>query len=510
MPVFQALAPATSLTWSGALTTSAAGVLLCGVLILAARLLLPRAELGKSRTPALLLLAHVICVATFVATREWPPVSNLARTLALLTLLLALGRIGFVVIVDAVLSRRYGHRVPKIFRDILEGLVYGGVVLVVLRQAGAQLDALLTTSALLTAVIGLSLQDTLGNLFAGLSIQAQNPFEVGDWIQYQGDQATLGRVIEINWRATKVMTLDAVEVIIPNGQLARVPIYNFTRPTPVSRRSIAVVLPFTESPHRVHRVLLEAVRHVGGVLPEPPPVVLTSTFEERGIKYWVHYFTADFGAREQTDARVRDRIWFALHRENIPIASPVGTVHLETDDDARRNRTQAEALARRIEALRCVGFLRVLSEEQLQALGRSAAERLYSDGEVIIRQGDAGDEFFIVLRGEVGVVVGREATEVARLHAGAFFGEMSVLTGEPRRASVRAYSDTQVLVVGKDALKRLLEQSPELADDLSDALTSRGEQLDSATSRGQTPVVEPHRVAERRELLARIKEFFSL
>src|SRR5690606_4204865 len=174
-----------------------------------------------------------------------------------------------------------------------------------LRQAGAQLDALLTTSALLTAVIGLSLQDTLGNLFAGLSIQAQNPFEVGDWIQYGEDERTLGRVIEINWRATKVLTLDAVEVVIPNGQLARAPIRNFTRPTSISRRSIPVVVPFHVSPHRVHTVLLGALRQVEGVLSDPPPAILTSGFEERGIRYRVVFFIGDFARREQIDSLVR-------------------------------------------------------------------------------------------------------------------------------------------------------------------------------------------------------------
>lgn len=496
-------------SWAGDLTVFAVGIALAAVLIFVARLLLRREDVGKTRIPLLLVIGHGLLLIAAIATSEWPSTHRLLRTAASFLLLLALARIGFVLVVDAVLARRPGRPIPKIFRDICEGLVYGGVVLVTLRQAGAQLDALLTTSALLTAVIGLSLQDTLGNLFAGLSIQAQNPFEVGDWIQYGEDERTLGRVIEINWRATKVMTLDAVEVIIPNGQLARAPIRNFTQPTRISRRSIPVVVPFDVSPHRVHTILLDALRQVDGVLSDPPPAILTAGFEERGIRYRVVFFIADFARREQIDSLVRDRVWFAAHREGVPFATPVGVVHLQREDETDRAQHRAEGLSRRKDALRRVDFLRLLADEQVATLASYSVERLYAEGEMILRQGEAGDEFFILQRGEVAVLLGPEAVEVARLTAGHFFGEMSIMTGAPRRASVRAVSDTEVLVVGKDGMKHVLEASPELAEQISDALATRQEELDSARSRTNTMVTE-RRVVERRELLGRIKEFFSL
>lgn len=496
---------------SADLTVFAVGVALAAVLIVVARALLPHDAVGKTRIPIALVFATIACVSIGVAVSEWPSGYKVFRLAAIFTLLLALARIGFVVAVDGVLSRRSGVSVPKIFRDIFEGVVYGAVVLVTLQQAGARLDALLTTSALLTAVIGLSLQDTLGNLFAGLSIQAQNPFEVGDWIQYDDEEKTLGCVIEINWRATKVMTLDAVEVIIPNGLLARAPIRNFTRPTPMSRRSIAVVVPFETSPHRVQSVLLRALRQVDDVVTEPAPTVLTAGFEERGMKYWLHYFIRDFARREGIDATVRDRVWFALRREGIEFARPIARVHLEEREDASAQAAHGErGRTKRAVSLRQVDFLRVLSDEQISAMADLTAERLYAEGELILRQGEVGDELFILEHGEVAVLLGPDLVEVARLHRGAFFGEMSVLTGAPRRASVRAVVDVEVLVVGTDAVKRLLDESPELAEQISDALTSRQEELDSAHSRTSESLGGEQRVAERRELLGRIREFFSL
>src|SRR5690606_39397019 len=108
--------------------------------------------------------------------------------------------------------------------------------------------SLLATSALLTAVIGLSLQETLGNLFAGLAIQAERPFEVNDWIQFDEHRHRVGRVVEINWRATKVETSDRVILTVPNGVLARAPIMNFSRPTALVRRSVYVDAPFDAPP----------------------------------------------------------------------------------------------------------------------------------------------------------------------------------------------------------------------------------------------------------------------
>ncbi len=489
------------------------GLVVAAALVASLRFSLPPADRGKIRTPLWLLIGHLALV---VLGAMMPPESgahSVLRIVAVLLLLLSIGRAGFLLIVDNFLTRRLARPVPKIFRDICEGVVYSGAVLITLRSAGAQLDALLTTSALLTAVIGLSLQDTLGNLFAGLSIQAQNPFEVGDWIQYDDNEGDIGKVIEINWRATKVITLDDVEIVIPNGPLARAPIRNFTKPTPVSRRNLYVVVPFAEPPHRVQDVILEGLQHTAGVLRRPAPSVVTSTFEERGVRYWVRYYTDDFERREVTDSLARDRIWYALRRAGIEIAIPVADVDISQDDESARSAVRAEAQNRRRQSLRNVDFLRSLTDEQVDTLAESARERPYAPGELIIRQGDEGDELFIVQRGEVVVSLGAEseAVEIARLRSGSFFGEMSLMTGQPRMASVRTVRETQVLVVSKNSFQKILEGSPELAERISDVLASRREQLDSAsTKQNATRVSVPQADAQRNELLHRIKVFFSL
>lgn len=495
------------------------GALVAVALIFALRLTLPYAQGYLIRWPVRLLVAHLAFVLLATLSTGVPGLHRLAQLCALLLILVCLGRLGFVLIMDSLLSRRFSRPFPKIFRDILEGMVYAAAVLATLRAAGAQLDALLTTSALLTAVIGLSLQDTLGNLFAGLSIQAQHPFEVGDWIQYNEDPHMVGRVVEIDWRATKVITLDHVEIVIPNGPLAKAPIRNFTKPSTVSRRRLSVVVPRDFAPYRVRAAIETGLRETEGVLRSPAPDVVTEDFTDYGMRYCVRFFIDDFEARETTDGLARERIWYALRRAGIEVAVPLYDVALHPDDEAQRKRQERSALSKRLRALQQVDICRALPPEQQQRLAEAAVLRPYAPGELVIRQGDEGDELFIVLRGQVVVTVDEDvpdpradSIEVTRLGPGSFFGEMSLVTGAPRNANVRTLVDTELLVVTKAALAPLLDASPELAELMTQALVSRQQQLKSASSK--SPVVVAggeHLDGERSgQLLGRIREFFSL
>jgi small-conductance mechanosensitive channel len=174
---------------------------------------------------------------------------------------------------------RVSRPIPRIFLDVLRLLTVAAALIAVLFEAGVRAENLFTGSAVLTAVLGFALKDTLGNVFAGLAIHAEHPFELGDWIQYDTNPAHIGKVVEINWRATKVITLDEAYVIIPNGQLAQASIRNFTKPEPWSRRSLYVVAPYEISPQQVQQTILDAIRGSFGVLEHPAASVVTNDFK---------------------------------------------------------------------------------------------------------------------------------------------------------------------------------------------------------------------------------------
>jgi len=486
------------------------GILAALVLILAARLVLPDNEKQYTRGPLLLLVLHL---ASVLIRALLPTSSSAQRTIALVGLFLLLASIGrsaFLLLIHALFARRFA-RMPKIVEDMIQIGIYILVALLTLRAAGVEPGSLLATSALLTAVIGLSLQDTLGNMFAGLAIQAQRPFEVGDWIQFDQNPEHVGRVLEINWRATKLITNELVEVTVPNGTLAKAAIQNFTKPQRIARRSVYVTAPYAAPPAQVRRILLEATQQAPGVIETPEPDVLVFDFTERGVLYWVRFFVRDFERRDPIAAVVRERLWYSLHRAGYAIPPPLRHVEIEERSAETLEHEQKDRFEARQKAIAGVDFLAPLPPEARRRLAELAETRLYAEGEDIIRQGASGDELYIVEVGEVNVVLDRgPGAEVvlATLGPGKFFGEMSLMTGEPRRATVRARTECEVLVVGKEEFQQIVATNERLLERISKALSDRGGELDDAAS-DQAPDSMGERHSQE-VLLGRIKRFFSL
>ena len=402
---------------------------------------------------------------------------------------------------------RIGTPLPRIFLDVLRLLTVGAALVAILFEAGVKAENLFTGSAVITAVLGFALKDTLGNVFAGLAIHAERPFEVGDWIQYDATAAHVGRVVEINWRATKVITLDEAYVIIPNGQLAQASIRNFTKPEPWSRRSIFVMAPYEVPPQRVQSIILDAIRGSFGVLEQPPASVVTNDFKERGVEYWVRLFTADFDKRDRVDGMARDRIWYALARQGIAI--PVATQDIRlTQLPSPPVETAEQAVERRVASLRGIGVLAALSPEQLLVLARDDAERLYAAGEPVIRQGEPGASMFVVISGRVEVTArqepGGQVVPLAALGPGDYFGEMTLMTGAPRVATVTALEQTRLLEVRRDTFRGILTARPDLVEKLGAALRLRlAERAEAMAGVERLP-------QESRDIFQRIREFFSM
>lgn len=483
------------------------GLALALVVVLAASL--PSKNRGLLRQPLGMLALYGIARALMLTTKQ---LGGLLEPIALLLLLAAVGRAGVLLALDVVLGRRLARPLPRIIRDIVQGLVYVAVGIASLRAAGVEPGSLLTTSALLTAVVGLSLQETLGNMFAGLAIQMQRPFELGDWIQFDADAKNIGKVTEINWRATKVVTLDHVEVTVPNAALSKAPIRNYTKPTAESRRSVYVSVPYAMPPTRVHELILRALAETPGICETPPPTVVTNAFLDSGVEYWVRFFLTDFDRRDRIDSAARDRIYFALGRSGVSMPYPNRTLWLHQVSEESRATARADAVRAQEQALACVDLFDVLSPEDHRALAEMTEKRRYTKGEMIVRQGDDDGELFIIERGEVSVILDRPGTdrdvEIARLGPGKFFGEMALMTGDLRSATVKALTDCELIAVGRDAFQRILTRSPGVAERISEVLATRRAEFDRIA--GETEQAPSSKEERTQKLLGRIKKLFSL
>ena len=458
------------------------GLVLAAALTGLAYLLLPRSEAKSAKQPLLFLVGHALMRGLLGLLQAPSSLHTTVNLVALTLLLLAVGRAAVLLVVEALFGHRLGRPLPKIIRDIIQAVVYFFLLL------------------------------ALGNLVAGLSVQVQQPFTVGDWIQFDTDPKNVGRVVEINWRATTLQTLDEFHVVVPNGQLAKAPLRVFTRPTKVVRRNVFVHVSYAIPPKRVHKIVLEALKGAQLVLTSPPPTIVTHNFDESGIEYWIRVYIDDYSKRDMADGVVRDRIWYAFKRHGLSIPFPQRVVHLEQHSDETREREHSAIVQKQRDVLSKVDFLSVIQEDLLSELAARANTRLFSTGELVVRQGEESSELFIVTRGEVSVVLSVENAEreVSRLGAGQFFGEMALVTGERRKATVKAATECELLVITRVAFEEVLRKAPEAVEALGHVLARRQVELghhEAAMS------VDDQKLEVEREsnvLIRRIKKLFSI
>ena len=494
-------------SYAGAdLTSEEVGIPLALLLLLLVGLLLPPGERRRARTGVVLLGLSMVCgVARFFFRAE----ASVRRPLlfaATFFLLASIGRSLVLLLVDVLLGRRTARSAPKIFRDLSTGIVYLVVALVALRAVGVEPGSILTTSALLTAVIGLSLQDTLGNLVSGLALQMQRPFDVGDWIEVD---TQAGQVTEVTWRATSIMTLDRIEVILPNASVAKAAIRNYSRPSKVSRRKLVIGITYAAIPSEVHAVLGAAAADAPGVLPSPAARARTKSFGESSILYEVLFFVDDFARSLDVDGAVADRIYHALEQHGIAVPFPTRAVLLAppTPTGEKKRDDERARIARVMGALE---LMQRLPEDSRGVLIERAALRRHGPGETVVRKGDPSREMFIVERGALAVEVPRDpegVSEVAQLVAGEYFGEMGLLTGEVRSATVRAKTVCDLVVIDQDAFHQVLAAHPEVIEHMGGLLASRQAGLEAAAASDER---RPPAEERQRHFISQIRSFFKL
>ena len=493
---------------NGADTALIASVFVAGlVLSVTLRATVASSERARLRAPIVLLLSAALLwlltglgLIRLAANGVW-------RVVPGLLVLLAFGRLLTVALFDWALSRRLQREAPRIVRDIAEGVIGVVALLVVLRTAGVEAMPLLTTSALLTAIVGLSLQDTLGNLLAGVVLQTQRPFDLGEWIQIDRDGLQMGRVIELNWRATKVLTADNQELNIPNSQLARAPILNLSRPSRIARRTLEFAIPYELPTQHVRELIERVCCGVPGALEHPKPQLITHAFIDQGIRYRLQFYIDDFGQRELIESQVRDRLWYALHRAGVPFARGAGIPVGQAQPGL-----EARNLETRTRAIRNVDFLRDLPDSAVAILAADARTALYAPGELVVRQGERGEELYLCVWGELLVLYtpqSGERVEVARLSAGGMFGEFAQLTGEVRAASVQAVNACEVVAIGKAAFSAVLGTNPSFAELISQRLAERKAALDAA-HKDLAPADRASIDEHKGRFLRRLRELLSL
>lgn len=398
---------------------------------------------------------------------------------------------------------RRGFEAPALVRNIFTIIAFTALFFLIFSRIfpAANLGALFTTSAIFGVILGLALQDTLGNFFAGISLQADRPFQVGDVITV-GVLRQTGVVEEITWRAVKIRTFSNHIVLISNSTAAKEPIEVCPRNN-LNARLVFFNTLYTDSPAKTIHVVREAVREADNVSQKITPVVRIRNLGDSGVEYEVKYWPVDYASHHDTDALVRQRIWYAFRRAGLNFAFPTRTLIVERPPKPGEVDADGGAIAERLSA---VDIFAPLSAEETIMLAQAATSHVFAPGETVIRGGDPGSSMFVVHNGRVSVEVNENGTArtVATLSDGAFFGEMALFTGEPRTASVVALEETEVLEIGHAAMKSVFDNNPDLVESLSHIIAERRQAL------AATEDVPGSQEDQTAGLLSSIKRFFGM
>ncbi len=420
-----------------------------------------------------------------------------------------------LIFVEEVLRRRNVH-IPGFIRDIIRFvLVMLAITLLLKFIFGIEPTAFIVTSTVISAVIGLALQDMLANVISGVALQIERPFEIGDWVRINDRD---GRIAEMSWRTTKLRTRQNDYIIIPNTTVATHEIYNFYAPTKVHQILMYIGASYKDAPNRVKASLMAVLSDVKTVLHEPASQVFVVKYNDFSIDYELRFWIADYEILPAVQDEVMTRIWYQFRRDEIQIPYPIRDINI-THHEARQQEAVTayqKLLDDIVESIHDIDILQPFSREKLYELARAVRHAVYAGNEYLVHQGDHDSSFYIIKSGRVEVLIKQEdggITSVGTFGEDYYFGEISLLTGAPRSASVIARMDTEALIIDKSSFGLLLQANPTLAEALSEILHQRTHQLEKIhldASEDRARRQQTDQKAESKKLLQLIQRFFNL
>jgi len=419
---------------------------------------------------------------------------------------------------DGALARAMGRPVPGVLKEMGSVMVFAiGLAAMAAIVYGQSIAGLIAALGAGGVVLGFALRNLLADLFTGLAVNVDQNFAIGDWLSVPnpgGNPNTIGQVEEIGWRCTRLSTEEGTTVIVPNSLLGFEKVVNISRPVVATRYEVSLTIDYSVPADRVRRILaasLHALQDQEGFCAERQPRVLIDSTSPLGIHYHARYWIYPWQPLSPTVAtdRVMSRLLEDLRIAGITPAYPKTDVYhasmpvRHVDGHSREDRI---ALLSRID------IFEPLSKEELERLSDSLNRLELDAGETLFRHGDEGDSLFVVVEGlldaRIDLKGGGTEENVGRIRAGEFFGEMALLTGDPRSATLVAATDAVIYEVGREAMMELVEARPEISNSISQAVAERQLERERALKR-QDEDPEPDKVESiARQILNRMTRIF--
>lgn len=402
-------------------------------------------------------------------------------------------------------TRQDNATVPKFVSQLVSILIFLAAVAVVLQFIYKQeVPGLLAGAGVVGIVLGLALQDTLGNMFSGFAIYFGGQFKSGDWLLIETHHA---QIVEINWRSTRLRTIDDIYLDIPNSNITKQTVINYDYPTNLHGMLLEIGLDYEAPPTLVKQVLIDAALNCAWVLRDPAPNVYLKEFAASSLTYELRFWLNNHNFYKDAYSEIRTNLWYALRRNNISIPYPIQAEYTHQFPPPRQDTDQVIR-----EALKKVIFFPCLTAPQFEQILKGSKIVAFGERENLVRQGAEAGPMYVLINGQAEVLVHANGTEtsVAKIGPGDCIGEMSMLAGEPRSATVRSLRDCEAVEVKKETLAPIMADSPELIEALSDLLAKRRLQNEGIMAGASGGAHNAKQKDYRAGFLHKIKSFFEI
>lgn len=453
-------------------------------------------------TPLKLSLFGFVLLYAELALSTLPRYQALLQGAQTVVVLLCLAKLVNYLTIDVYLRIHTQREVPSFLRDSVRLVVYLAAGIISLRLVfKIDLSAIVTTTTVITATIAFAMQSTLANALSGFSIQSDQLLSRGNWISIS-EKNIFGEIINVGFRYTTLRNTENHMMMVPNSVIMQnIVTYHGNRDTfEKPALQIDVMLGYDMPPESAKNLLLRVISDERLALDRPEPVVRLISLNDSGITYQCKFCIEDPSQKIPVQDSVYSQIWYAVNRAGYSFPFPHRQI---ITSESRQPFTFSKEL---VAAYLCdSGLFAMLDTDTVTSLAEQAPIAVYGMDEIVVRQGAAGSSLFIVLEGTLEASIdGQVVGEIGR---GSFFGEMSLLTGEPRTATVRAASEVWLAEITKEIMEPILRANPAMLEKIGTILAEREQKSreNRAAPSGNTPM--PPR---SEDYLQRLKFFFGL
>jgi small-conductance mechanosensitive channel/CRP-like cAMP-binding protein len=393
-----------------------------------------------------------------------------------------------VAVLRAVLVFQRSPREAKLLQDLLAGLIYLAAVFAIVSYVfDLPIQGLLATSGVVAIILGLALQSTLGDVFSGIVLSFSRPYRPGDWVNIDG--GTDGRVIELNWRATYLLTARRDLAIVPNSTIAKSKIVNVSSPSGLHGTAVTIQVEARTSPSTCSEILQHAIRNSRLIVATPSPTITIKTINAAYTEFEIAFFVEELASTVKAQNELFDFIYRHLAAAGIDLAAPQNT------EGAGSGQNSGNAVERLLEL---VAIFATFTQEDRAAIAAKLKRRSYDEGETLFAPGIVLQSLFIIGNGVVSLT--REGIEgemeLLRLGPGDHFGEIGMLTGAASTARFSALVSTTVYELAKGDLTPILEARPQVSQELCRALARRQALSQLSASSELADSVPKHRLTD--------------